>query len=199
MLPAEVRAAVRAASIGELIVLPTDTVYGIGTRPDDPAATARLFQAKRRPGDLELPVLVPSLGEAERIAGFDDRARRLAEAFWPGALTIVLPRTDASRAWELGGDRETVGVRMPRHPLTLAVLREAGPLAVTSANVSGEPTPSGCDELAGLFGEIVAVYLCEEAPLEGIPSTVVDLAHGEVAVLRAGAIAEEEIRAAVAD
>ncbi len=186
--PAAVVEAAAAALAGRLIVIPTDTVYGIGTRPDLPEATARLFEAKGRPRDLSLPVLVPDLEAARRVARFDDRADRLARAFWPGAVTLVLPRTEGSLAWDLGAAGETVGVRVPRHLLALAVLARTGPLAVTSANRSGEPTPPTCGELVALFGDLVDVYLCQEEPLAGPPSTVVDLAHGEPRVLRAGAV-----------
>lgn len=197
-LPGPVEEAVEAALAGELIVLPTDTVYGIGTRPDDPAATARVFEAKGRPRDLELPVLVPNTAVAREVAAFDERAERLALTCWPGPLTIVLPRTDRSRAWDLGGDPATVGVRVPRHPLALAVLSRTGPLAVTSANRSGGPTPATCEGVVGVFGDLVAVYLCAEEPLAGPPSTVVDLAHGDPCVLRAGALDPTEVLAAAA-
>jgi L-threonylcarbamoyladenylate synthase len=182
-----------AALRGELIVLPTDTVYGIGTRPDRPEATTALFQAKGRPRDLELPVLVPSVASAAEIAHVDDRAGRLASELWPGALTLVLPRTAESRSWDLGGDVQTIGVRVPLHSLALALLRRTGPLAVTSANLSGSPTPSTCDELRAVFGDIVSVYLCEEVPVTGSASTVVDLAHGEPAILRLGSVDERAI------
>lgn len=188
-----------AALEGRLVVMPTDTVYGIGTRPDDPAATARLFEAKGRPRELELPVLVPGSAAARSIARFDERAEALASAFWAGPLTLVLPRTSASRSWDLGGDPATIGVRVPRHPLTLALLSATGPLAVTSANRSGSPTPTTCDELRAVFGDSVAVYLCEEGPLVGHPSTVVDLSDERARVLRAGAIGEPQIRRALAD
>jgi L-threonylcarbamoyladenylate synthase len=179
--------AVEAASAGRLIVLPTDTVYGIGTRPDDPDATAELFEAKGRPRDLELPVLIATREEAERIARFDQRAEGLAAAHWPGALTLVLDRTDASRSWDLGGNPATIGVRVPHHPIAVAVLARTGPLAVTSANRSGEPTPGSCDELAAVFGDAVDVYLCQPDPPPGVASTVVDLT-GDMRVLRAGAV-----------
>jgi L-threonylcarbamoyladenylate synthase len=191
--------AVRAATDGALVVLPTDTVYGIGTRPDDPVATEALFRAKGRAHELELPVLVPSVRSAREIAAFDGRAEALAMRFWAGPLTIVLPRASTSVAWELGGDRGTIGVRMPHHPLALAVLARTGPLAVTSANRSGEPTPGTCAGLVEAFADAVAVYLCEEAPLAGSASTVVDLAHGEVRVLRRGTVTEAEVRAALDD
>ena len=190
--------AAAAALAGELIVMPTDTVYGIGTRPDDPAATARLFEAKGRPRELELPVLVPSAGAARDVAVFDERAEVLVGRLWPGPLTIVLPRTDASRPWDLGGDPATVGVRMPHHPLALAVLARSGPLAVSSANRSGGPTPAECDGLTRTFGDIVAVFLCQDEPLAGRPSTVVDRSHGEPRILRAGALAEGDVLAALA-
>jgi L-threonylcarbamoyladenylate synthase len=195
----EVEEAARAALAGKPIVFPTETVYGLGTRPDDPRATARLFELKQRPRELELPVLVPSLPVAERLARFDDVALRLVEALWPGPLTVVLPRTPESRDWDLGGDRTTVGVRMPRHDRALAVLERAGPLAVTSANVSGTHPPSGCDELIALFGSRVEVYLCDEVPLTGVPSTVVDLAHGEPRVLRQGALDEDALWSVLAE
>jgi tRNA threonylcarbamoyl adenosine modification protein (Sua5/YciO/YrdC/YwlC family) len=191
--------AAAAATAGRLVVLPTDTVYGIGTRPDDPAATERLFAAKGRPRELELPVLVPSAGIARTIAVFDERAEALALRFWAGPLTLVLPRAAPSAAWELGGDPATMGVRMPRHPLALAVLARTGPLAVTSANRSGEPTPARCEEIARVFGDAVEVSLCDDDGATGSASTVLDLAHGEPRVLRAGAIGEREIQAALAD
>ena len=182
-----------AARAGRLIVLPTDTVYGIGTRPDDPVATARLFEAKARPRGLELPILAATAAEARTLARFDARADRVAGACWPGALTLVLPRTEASAGWELGGDPATVGVRVPHHPLALAVLAATGPLAVTSANRSGAPPARTCDELQAAFGDAVDVYLCQDEPLEGLASSVVDLAHGPARLLRAGSVASEVI------
>lgn len=182
-----------AARAGRLIVLPTDTVYGIGTRPDDPAATARLFEAKARPRGLELPILAATAAEARTLARFDARADRVAGACWPGALTLVLPRTEASVGWELGGDPATVGVRVPHHPLALAVLAATGPLAVTSANRSGARPARTCDELQAAFGDAVDVYLCQDEPLEGLASSVVDLAHGPARLLRAGSVASEVI------
>jgi len=188
-----VEEAAAAARRGALIVLPTDTVYGLGTRPDDPAATARVFAAKERAAGLALPILVASSQEARDLAVFDERAEALVDAWWPGALTLVLPRTRTSAGWELGGDGGTIGVRMPAHPLALAVLRATGPLAVTSANRSGDPPARTCDELVAVFGEVVAVYLCEDRPLVGVASTVVDLAHGEARVVRGGDRAPHEL------
>lgn len=186
-------AAERALASGEAVVLPTDTVYGVGARPDLPEATDRIFQLKRRPRDLTLPILVASPVEAAAVAELDGRAIRLAERFWPGAVTLVLARTRESRGWDLGARRDTVGVRVPAHPVATALLARVGPLAVTSANRSGRPTPTTCIGVRGELGEEVAVYVCALAPLEPVPSTVVELLGPEPRVLRAGAVSAEEI------
>jgi L-threonylcarbamoyladenylate synthase len=184
--------AIAAARRGGLIVFPTDTVYGIAARPDDAAATDRLFDAKQRPRDLTLPVLVSNAGQAREIARFDDRAARLAQELWPGALTLVLPRTPASEGWDLGGDRASIGVRVPDHPLALAVLA-GGALATTSANRSGEAPASTCAELLDAFGGDVEVYLCQDDPLVGAPSAVVSLLGDPPQILRPGNLDPAEI------
>jgi tRNA threonylcarbamoyl adenosine modification protein (Sua5/YciO/YrdC/YwlC family) len=184
-----VDAAVSAALAGRLVVLPTDTVYGIGTRPDDPAATGRLFDAKGRPRELELPVLVASTEDAQRIAVFDRRAAALTDTHWPGALTIVLPRERRSLDWDLGGDPATIGVRVPDHPLALAILSRTGPLAVTSANRTGEATPGSCHSLIEVFGDLVDVYVCQDDRPPGLASTVLDLTGDLPRVLRQGSVA----------
>ena len=196
-ITADVTSAAQAATRGELIVLPTDTVYGIGTRPDLAEATERVFQAKSRSRDLDLPVLVRSVEEAGRIGELGSRALRLAERFWPGPLTVVVPRTDSSRGWALGEHGETIGLRMPDDPLALAVLERAGQLAVTSANRSGDPTPASCEDVRALFGDTVAVYVCAEGALAGPPSTVVDLTGKTARILREGAIARDAVLAAL--
>jgi len=177
--------AIDATRRGELIVFPTDTVYGIAAKPEDASATALLFEAKRRPHDLTLPVLVGSIDDARAVGVLDDRAERLATALWPGPLTLVVRRTVRSEPWDLGGDRGSVGVRIPDHPLARAVLA-GGPLATTSANRSGQPPATTCEELHAVFGDDVALYLCDDAPLTGRASTVVSLLGAEPEVLRAG-------------
>jgi tRNA threonylcarbamoyl adenosine modification protein (Sua5/YciO/YrdC/YwlC family) len=127
------------------------------------------------------------------VAAFDERAERLAARLWPGPLTIVLPRGADAAGWDLGGDPATVGVRAPHHPLALALLADTGPLAVTSANLSGRPPAEGCDELHGSFGEQVAVYLCQEGPMIGLASTVLDLAHGLATIIREGSLSRETL------
>ena len=195
MTPDPIAEAVEAALAGRLIVIPTDTVYGIGTRADDAAATARIFEAKGRSREADLPVLLASLEDARKVAVFDERAEKLAVAFWPGKLTIVLPRSEASRSWSLGGAGGTVGLRVPGHSLARAIAREAGPLAITSANTSGESVCTTCDELEAAFGERVTVYICEEQPLPTVASTVVELAGRGHRILREGAIGAGEIAA----
>jgi L-threonylcarbamoyladenylate synthase len=185
--------AAEAALAGSLIVFPTDTVYGLATRPDDPEATARVFEAKGRDRDLTLPVLAPSIDAARSIGLFDERVERLAEAFWPGALTLVVPRAPPAVPWMLGGDGATVGLRIPAHPLASEVLSTTGPLAATSANRSGAPPETTCEGLHRTFGDLVDVYLCTEGPLRGTASTVVDLSRGAAALVRVGGLAPGEI------
>jgi tRNA threonylcarbamoyl adenosine modification protein (Sua5/YciO/YrdC/YwlC family) len=191
----EVEAAARAALAGDLVVIPTDTVYGIGTRPDLPEATEKLFAAKRRPRELELPVLVPSPHAAGEIGELGERGARLAARFWPGPLTIVVKRAATSASWDLGGDPATIGLRMPAHPLALDVLRRTGPLAVTSANLSGGATPDACAGVREVFGDLVAAYVCSPQPLRGLPSTVLDVTGPEPRVLRSGAVTEADLLA----
>ena len=178
---------------GEVVVFPTDTVYGLASRPDIPGATARLFETKRRPRDLTLPVLAAGPEDAAGVAMFDARAWALAGRYWPGGLTIVLPRAPRARDWDLGTEKETVGVRVPDHAIALALLTRTGPLAVTSANRSGEPTPATCDGIRASLGDLVAVYLCAGLAPGAVPSTVVDLTGTEARVLREGPIAPDAI------
>jgi tRNA threonylcarbamoyl adenosine modification protein (Sua5/YciO/YrdC/YwlC family) len=138
-------------------------------------------------------VLAPTFDAIHRVARLDERALALARAFWPGAITLVLPRSTHSAGWEIGGDPATIGVRIPAHPLARAVLEGTGPLAVTSANRSGAPPATTCDELHEVFGEHVEVYLCEDAPLVGASSTVLDLAHGAPRLLRLGDIDRDDV------
>lgn len=177
---------------GELIVLPTDTVYGVGARPDVAGATARVFDAKRRPRGLTLPVLAADPAQARRVGSIDPRGEVLAERFWPGALTLVVARGPAAVSWDLGGERGTVALRVPDHPVALALLARTGPLAVTSANRSGRATPADCQGVRRELGDAVAVYLCAGV-LSPVPSTIVDLTGPGPRVLRAGALAPGEV------
>lgn len=195
-----IESATAALTAGALVIFPTETVYGIASRPDDPQATARLFEAKRRPTGLNLPVLAPSAKEAMELVEANEAARRLAAAFWPGPLTMVLPRGARSRHWPLGDETSTVGVRVPDHALSLALLERAGPLAATSANITGIAPLGDGEALQQVFGEAVAVYVVAPTgaqPKVGMSSTVVDLTGEELRVLREGPIDSSRLAAVI--
>lgn len=179
--------AVSAIKAGYVIGLPTDTVYGIGADPVNPVAVERLFDLKGRPENKPVGLLVASLDQAVEIGGFSDAARRLASEHWPGALTlIVTPRVILSD-WVGHRQRRTVGIRVPAHPVALELLEATGPLAVTSANVSGEAETTNAAEARAIFGDEVACYVEGTAP-GGEASTVVDTTSFEMTVLREGPV-----------
>lgn len=185
-----------ALAEGDLVVLPTETVYGIACRPGDPVTTSKLFAAKHRPPRLNLPVLAATADEALDLGQSDDRAHALAERFWPGPLTMVLARSERSSTWDLGEDRATIGLRVPDHPIALALLDAIGPLAVTSANRSGSPPAATANELLEAFGDAVRVYLVLDEPLppgDRAASTVVDLSGGGLEILRHGPIDSADV------
>lgn len=195
--PNAIEAAADALERGGLVVFPTDTVFGLAARPELPAATAAVFEAKSRPRDLTLPVLVSSADMAGSVAEMDERAALLTERFWPGGLTLVLRRSERSKEWDLGSSRETVAVRMPDHELPLLLLRRTGPLATTSANRSGLETPSTCEGVRTALGDSVAVYLCGGDRPRGTASTVVDLTSPDARLLRIGALSAERVHRAL--
>ncbi len=195
--PGALRQAADAIDRGELIVFPTDTVYGIGAGVEHPVGLQALFRAKGRPKRLALPILVSSVEEASAVGRLGGSSLRLARAFWPGPLTIVVARAGGFAA-DLGGDGATVGLRVPDHSSTLALLAETGPLATSSANRSGEPTPRTVEAAAALFGPAVALYL-DGGPSSGeLGSTVVRVEEQKIEILRQGALGEDRIRAALA-
>jgi tRNA threonylcarbamoyl adenosine modification protein (Sua5/YciO/YrdC/YwlC family) len=199
-LDAQARRAAEAILAGRLVVFPTDTVMAIAARPDDEAATRALFVAKDRPPEVAIPVLCPDAESAWTVAEGSAGARALAAAFWPGALTLVLPRTRLSARWSLGPSSHTVAVRVPNHSLALAITTLAGPVAATSANRSGRPPLERREELVAEFGERVAVYVVDEAgvpPVGGSASTVVDLTGPAPEVLRPGPVTEGEVLDAI--
>ena len=185
--------AVAALAGGELVVMPTDTVYGLAARGDVEAAVMRIYAAKRRPAERPLPVLVPDVAALRRYGrDVPETAEVLARAFWPGPLTIVVPRADAIPAWVTAG-KDAVGLRQPDDPLALAILRAADfPVAVTSANISGDATPWRAQECVAALAESVAVAI-EAGPLVSKPSTVVKVDEGGVTVLRAGPISAAQL------
>ncbi len=186
-----------ALRAGQVVVVPTDTVYGVGVVAADSRALDRLFQLKARDRTKPVAVLVADLEQAEAIGRFDAISRRLAERFWPGALTMVVSRQPSFTS-KLGGDRASVGMRCPHHPALAELLTEVGPLAVTSANVSGRPTPSTAEEAAVELGGAAAVVV-DGGTLAGVASTVVDCTGPFPEVLREGPVSREQIRTAIED
>jgi tRNA threonylcarbamoyl adenosine modification protein (Sua5/YciO/YrdC/YwlC family) len=191
-----VERALAALKAGSLVVLPTDTVYGVGCAPFAPGGIESLFAAKGRPRDKAIPVLGASLEDLRAVAVFDARAEALAARFWPGPLTLVLPRAPGF-THDLGGDDPaTVAVRVPAHHLARALLTAAGPLAVTSANRSGEPPAATVEQARAALGNTVAVYL-DGGPSAGEPSTVARLTRAGAEVLRPGAVTLADLDAAL--
>ena len=196
---AGVEAAVAALRRGELVVLPTDTVYGLAADAFNASAVGALLEAKGRGRDMPTPVLVPALRTLDGLLdSVPQAARELAEVFWPGALTLVVHHA-ATLAWDLGDTKGTVGLRMPLDPVALAVLEQTGPLAVSSANRTGLPPATDAAEAARQLGRAVEVYLDGGPAGEPVPSTIVDLTGAVPKVLRAGAITLEQLRTVVPD
>jgi L-threonylcarbamoyladenylate synthase len=186
--------AVSAVRRGELVVLPTDTVYGIGADAFTPAAVNALLEAKGRGRDMPSPVLVGSVRAAQALVeDFGTYGQDLVDEFWPGALTLVC-RANSTLAWDLGDSKGTVAIRMPLHQLALELLKETGPLAVSSANRSGAAPARTAEDAETQLGESVEVYLDGGASGEADPSSIVDLTGAVPRLLRAGAISEERIR-----
>ncbi|GAA1850402.1 hypothetical protein GCM10009736_16330 [Actinomadura bangladeshensis] len=189
--------AVSAVRRGELIVLPTDTVYGVGADAFVPPAVAALLEAKGRGREMPPPVLVGSVRAATALV--DDLGtygQDLIDEFWPGALTLVC-RANPNLMWDLGETKGTVAVRMPMHELAVEVLKETGPLAVSSANLSGQPAARSAEEAEKMLGDSVSVYLDGGLSGRADPSTILDLTGPVPRVLRKGAIPVDKIRAVV--
>jgi tRNA threonylcarbamoyl adenosine modification protein (Sua5/YciO/YrdC/YwlC family) len=191
--------AASAVSAGDLVVLPADTVYGLGCDAFSPSAVALLATARGATRTQPPPVFIPHARTLEGIATeLGAAARELAAAFWPGSLTLLC-QAQPSLNWDLGDTFGTVSVRMPLHPVALQLLRRTGPMAVTAAGPSGRPAPTGCEMARDLFGDTVAVYL-DAGPLSGdVRSTIVDVRGDHPRVLRAGAIGLDALRAVVPD
>jgi tRNA threonylcarbamoyl adenosine modification protein (Sua5/YciO/YrdC/YwlC family) len=195
---AGLKAAVDAVRRGELVVLPTDTVYGIGAEAFSPAAVTELLAAKGRGRDMPPPVLVGTVRAATALVEeLSDAGRDFIEEFWPGGLTLVC-RVNRTLSWDLGDTRGTVAVRMPLHPVALDLLKETGPLAVSSANISGMPAATTADEAEDQLGDSVAVYLDGGPATGGVPSSIVDLTGLVPRLLRGGAIPVDRLNAVAA-
>jgi L-threonylcarbamoyladenylate synthase len=190
-------AAVRAVRSGQLVVLPTDTVYGVGADAFDAAAVADLLAAKGRGRDMPVPVLVGSWDTIEGLVSYvPAQMRSLIEAFWPGGLTLVVEHAP-SLAWDLGDARGTVAVRMPLHPVALELLERTGPMAVSSANRSGQPAALTVEQARQQLGESVQVYLDGGPVTVGVASTIVDVTTETPRVLREGAVSLADLRSVV--
>jgi tRNA threonylcarbamoyl adenosine modification protein (Sua5/YciO/YrdC/YwlC family) len=194
-----IAAAVEAVKAGELVVLPTDTVYGIGADAFTPHAVTALLNAKGRGRHMPPPVLVGSRHTLDGLVySLPKMARELADAFWPGPLTIIVEHSP-SLQWDLGDTGGTVGVRMPLHPVALEVLREVGPMAVSSANKTGQPAAVTAQEARDQLEYSVRVYLEAGQCPDPVPSTIVDVTGDVPRVLRDGAVPLEKLRDVVPD
>jgi tRNA threonylcarbamoyl adenosine modification protein (Sua5/YciO/YrdC/YwlC family) len=195
-----IEAAVEAVKRGDLVVLPTDTVYGIGADAFKSWAVAAMLTAKGRDRSMPSPVLVGSRSTLDGLVfTLPSAAADLAEAFWPGGLTIIVEHAP-SLDWDIGDTGGTVGLRMPLHPVALEVLRETGPMAISSANKTGQSPAVSASEAREQFGFSVSVYLeAGEAAPDALSSSIVDVTGPVPKLLRAGAIPIEKLREVVPD
>ena len=187
-------AAEAALRRGELVVLPTDTVYGVAAEVFDPVAVEALFKAKGRGRDRPPPVLVGTVRAAMAlIQELSDSGKDLIDEFWPGPLTVIC-RSSPTLVWDIGDSKGTVAVRMPLHQVALDLLKQTGPLAVSSAKSAAPgPMPATAAEAEAQLGDSVAVYL-DAGPCPGEPSTIVDLTGSVPRLLRAGVITVDRLR-----
>ncbi|MBP1241540.1 L-threonylcarbamoyladenylate synthase [Frigoribacterium sp. PvP120] len=204
------RAARGAIGRGELVVMPTDTVYGLAADAFDASAVQALLDAKGRGRQSPPPVLVKGLDTLAALTeSVPDLVRPLLDEFWPGPLTVIF-RAQPSLSWDLGETRGTVALRMPSHPMALELLEETGPLAVSSANLTGQPAAATVDEARAMLADRVAVYLdagpvgegYERRPGANTGSTIVDAtgaADGVLRIVRHGVLADSEIRRVAGD
>jgi L-threonylcarbamoyladenylate synthase len=190
-------AAVTAVQEGELVVLPTDTVYGVGADAFNPKAVAELLAAKGRGRNMPPPVLVGSVRAAAALTeSLGAYGQDLIDEFWPGPLTLVF-RASSTLMWDLGDTMGTVAVRMPLHPVALDLLRRTGPMAVSSANRHGLPAATTAEEAETQLGDLISVYLDGGPCVDNVPSTILDLTGTVPRMLRAGVISVDDLRRVV--
>ncbi|WP_026919150.1 L-threonylcarbamoyladenylate synthase [Gordonia shandongensis] len=190
---AGIDAAVGAARAGRLVVMPTDTLYGIGCDAFDSEAVASLLAAKGRGRDMPVPVLVGSWHTVDGLVrSVSPEARELVQAFWPGGLSLVVEQAP-SLAWDLGDTSGSVMIRMPLHPVAIELLREVGPMAVSSANRSGHPPAATAQAALDQLGDAVSVYLDGGPADHAVASTIVDLTGATPRILREGAISADDL------
>ena len=194
---AAIDAAAGAVRRGELVVIPTDTVYGLAADAFSHDAVKALLDAKGRGREMPPPVLISAVTTLDALAeDVPDWARTLVETFWPGPLTLVC-RQQASLVWDLGETRGTVAVRMPDHEIALAVLERTGPLAVSSANLTGRPAATDADAAEEMLGDAVAIIVDAGTSPGGEASTIIDATLPEGRVLRLGALGLDVLNAAI--
>ena len=196
MNPRELDVLVEALAAGKVVAVPTDTVYGLAVDPRLAGAVDRVFALKQRPEQFQLPVLIADPAGLVDLAEATAAAERLISRYWPGPLTLVLPRRSGI-AFDLGGDSATIGLRCPANSLLRELLRSTGPLAVTSANRHGEAPLRTADEIRGHFGAAVTAVL-DGGRCDGRPSTVISLTGAGVKCLREGALLFAELAAIAA-
>jgi L-threonylcarbamoyladenylate synthase len=193
MDPEWLERALRTIADDGLIIFPTDTVYGVGCRVDSQVGIERLYRVKSRPEQKPIPVLIGDKAHLDQVCTkVPENAYPLIDRFWPGALTIVLPRSPTLPA--ALGQPPTVGIRMPDHPVALALLGKVGPMAVTSANISGASALRTASEAWAEIGDRVELTIDGGETPGGIPSTVIDLTRPDHPILRRGPITAEAIR-----
>ena len=194
-----IAAAAEAVRRGEVVVMPTDTVYGVGVDAFAADAVAAVLTAKGRGREMPLPVLVPNPQTVDGLAAdVPDYARDLIQAFWPGPLTLVL-HAQSSLMWDLGETNGTVALRMPENDAALRLLTEVGPMAVTSANLSGKPPATTILDAASQLGSAVSVYLETGPTAGGLASTILDCTREVPVILRAGAVTAGRIQEVLGD
>lgn len=177
----------------DVIVFPTDTVYGIGANIHSRMALNKIFEVKNRPTDKSLIILCANVLQMEEIVGpLDKRVQALVDTFLPGGLTLIL-NTQLALADEITRGKSTIGLRIPNHPVALELLEKVGPLATTSANISGESSPTTIDEANPVISRVNFV-IDDGETMEKVPSTILDCTQNEPVILRLGAISEEEIK-----
>jgi tRNA threonylcarbamoyl adenosine modification protein (Sua5/YciO/YrdC/YwlC family) len=190
-----IEAAARAVQDGSVVVLPTDTLYGIGADAFNPQAVTDVLTAKGRGRDMPIPVLVGSWHTIDGLVSYVSfETRELIEAFWPGGLTLIVEHAP-SLAWDLGDARGTVGIRMPLHPVAIELLTQTGPMAVSSANRTSMPPATNAHDAYQQLGESVAVYLDSGEVPVAKPSSIVDMTGDAPRLVREGALSYDELLA----
>jgi len=194
--PHRIEHALKILHAGGLVAFPTDTVYGVGALAFDGTAVESIYAAKDRPVEKAIPILIGDAGDLDKVtSAIPEMARKLAARFWPGPLTLILPKLQTLP--EAVSATDTVAVRLPGHEVARALLRAAGPMAVTSANISGQPSPSTANEVFAQLGGRIALIMDGGKTPGGIPSTLVDCTGEAPVIQRAGPITFDELLSAL--